>query len=328
MDRPGFINIWSASKVQTLTWDGHVPEPDWSAYSNFLTPQRTTTRQHGAFTALRLRPADALSIILGGRLSTWETRAKNLKTGAVTDDRKENNVFTPYAGLVYDLSKQISAYASYTSIFKPQNYKDVDGSLLDPEDGENYELGLKSEWFNGRLQASAALFEVRKNNLAVADGNHLTPEGNQAYTAANGTKGRGWEVEVSGELSRGWQLQGGYTRIVTRDREGARLNTALVPKHQVKLFSTYTPPGLRRLTIGGGALWQSEIYNASNPIRRKAYTQEAYTVVNLMARYLVTDRLSLTATLDNVFDETYRTYTNKHEYGPPRNFMLTARYQF
>jgi outer membrane receptor for ferric coprogen and ferric-rhodotorulic acid len=323
-----FGYIWeTVGSVQTLTWNGHMPEPDWTLFTPRLT-QKTTSRQHGTFAALRLRPADALSVIVGGRVSTWKIQVKDLKTGAITDDRKENNVFTPYAGLVYDLNTQVSAYASYTSIFNPQNYEDADGSLLDPEDGENYELGLKTEWFNKRLQASAALFEVRKNNLAVADGSRLTPEGNQAYTAKSGTKGRGWEVELSGELARGWQLQGGYTRIVTRDREGARLNTSTVPKHQVKLFSTYTPPGLRRLTIGGGALWQSEIYNASNPIRRKAYTQKAYTVVNLMARYLVTDHLNLTATLDNVFDKTYRTYTNKHEYGPPRNFMLTARYQF
>jgi outer membrane receptor for ferric coprogen and ferric-rhodotorulic acid len=265
---------------------------------------------------------------VGGRVSTWETRAKNPKTGAVTDDRKENNVFTPYVGLVYDLNKQVSAYASYTSIFKPQNYKDVDGGILDPEEGENYELGLKSEWFNGRLQASAAFFEVRKDNLAVADGGRFTPEGNQAYVAANGTKGRGWEVELSGELSRGWHVQGGYTRIVTRGEEGERLNTNIVPKHQLKLFSTYTPPSFNRLTIGGGTLWQSEIYNASAPALRKARTQKAYTVMNLMARYVVTDHLSLTATLDNVFDKAYRTYTDSYDYGAPRNFMLTARVQF
>jgi outer membrane receptor for ferric coprogen and ferric-rhodotorulic acid len=89
----------------------------------------------------------------------------------------------------------VSAYASDTDIFKPQNYKDVDGGILDPEEGENYELGLKSEWFDGRLQASAAFFEVRKDNLAVADGGRLTPEGNRAYVAANGTKG--WEVELT-----------------------------------------------------------------------------------------------------------------------------------
>ncbi|MDR1648592.1 MAG: TonB-dependent siderophore receptor [Zoogloeaceae bacterium] len=325
-DRPSVINIRNAGQVQTLTWNGHVPEPDWASFTS--SASKTTIQQHGAFAALRLRPADALSVIVGGRVSTWETRAKNTKTGAITDDRKENNVFTPYAGIVYDLSKQVSAYASYTSIFKPQNYKDTDGSLLDPEGGENYELGLKTEWFNKHLQASVAFFEVRKNNFAVADGNRLTPEGNQAYTAKSGTKGRGWEVEISGELSRGWQVQGGYTRVVTRDREGARLNTSTIPKHQLKLFSTYTLPGFNRLTIGGGALWQSEIYDASEPALRKIRTQKAYTVVNLMARYVFTDNLSLTATLDNVFDKTYRTYTYTNEYGAPRNFMLTARYQF
>jgi outer membrane receptor for ferric coprogen and ferric-rhodotorulic acid len=329
-DSPYFINDWNAGTVNLFTWDSHVPEPDWASYSS--SASQTTTRQHGAFAALRLRPADALSVIVGGRVSTWKTRAKNTKTGAITDDRKENNVFTPYAGLVYDLNDQVSAYASYTSIFKPQNYKDVEGSLLDPEEGENYELGLKTEWFNKRLQASAALFEVHKDNLAVADGNRLTPEGDQAYVAKSGTKGRGWEVELTGELARGWQIQGGYARIVTRDREGERLNTSTIPKHQVKLFSTYTPPRFNRLTIGGGALWQSEIYNASmvatSALARKTYTQKEYTVVNLMARYRFADHLNLTATLDNVFNKTYRTHTDMHEYGAPRRLTATLRYDF
>ncbi|MDR0701665.1 MAG: TonB-dependent siderophore receptor [Azoarcus sp.] len=333
LDSPLLINTWAADKVQTLTWDGHVPEPDWSAYTS-SPPRKTTTRQHGAFAVLRLRPAEPLSVILGGRLSTWEIRAKNRSTGAITDDRKETNVFTPYAGIVYDFNQQLSAYASYTSIFKPQNYKDVDGGILDPEDGENYELGLKAEWFNGRLQSNAAFFEVKKDNLAVADGARLTPEGNQAYVAANGTKGRGWEVELTGELARGWRAQGSYARIVTRGEDGDRLNTGTVPKHQVKLFSTYTPPRLPRLTVGGGALWQSEIYDNSpsrggaSALARKTNTQEAYTVVNLMARYVFTDHLSLTATLDNVFDKTYRTHATRHEYGAPRNLTATLRYEF
>jgi outer membrane receptor for ferric coprogen and ferric-rhodotorulic acid len=328
-DSPSFINIWGSSKVQTLTWDGHAPEPDWSTYSGG-SPQRTTTQQKGAFAVLRLRPAAALSVILGGRVSTWETRVKNLKTGALTDRRKESNVFTPYAGIVYDLNRNVSAYASYTSIFKPQNNKDVDGDILAPEEGENYELGLKAEWLNGRLQASAALFEVQKDNLAIADGGRLTPEGNQAYVAANGTKGRGWEVELTGELTRGWQAQGSYARIVTRGEAGERLNADRIPKHQVKLFSTYTPPRLPRLTVGGGALWQSEIYDASwgGASARKTYTQKAYTVANLMARYLFADHLSLTATLDNLFDKRYRTLAIRHEYGAPRRLTATLRYDF
>jgi outer membrane receptor for ferric coprogen and ferric-rhodotorulic acid len=174
------------------------------------------------------------------------------------------------------------------------------------------------------------LFEVKKDNLAVADVGNLTPEGNQAYIAANGTKGRGWEVELTGELVRGWQIQGGYTRIVTRDREDKRLNTDAVPKHQAKLFSSYTPPGLPRLTVGGGAIWQSEIYDASqsSAIARKTYTQKAYTVVNLMARYRFADHLSLTATLDNVFDKAYRTHVGYHDYGAPRRLTATLRYDF
>ncbi|MFV0456498.1 MAG: TonB-dependent siderophore receptor, partial [Pseudomonas sp.] len=256
-------------------------------------------------------------------------RVVDKMTGDTTDDRRESSVFTPYAGIVYDLNAWLSAYASYTEILNPQSAKDVSGSILDPEEGKNYELGLKGEWFDGRLNASLAAFETRKDNLAVRDGDRLTPEGGFAYVAASGTKGRGWELEVSGELAPGWQLQGGYARIVTENADGDRLNTDYVPKHSFKLFTTWTPAQLSKLTVGGGVHWQSDIYSTNaNAALQRIYTQDSYAVTNLMTQYRFNDQLSLTANLNNVFDKTYRTSTHYHNYGAARNLHATLKYQF
>ncbi|MFT3813312.1 MAG: TonB-dependent siderophore receptor [Acidovorax sp.] len=310
-----------------VNWDGSYPENiNWAAYAE---GQHVKTEQYGFFGATRLRPTDQLSVILGGRVSTWKTRTVNTLTGATTDNRKENSVFTPYAAVVYDLSKSLSAYASYTEIFNPQNYKDVGGSMLNPEKGKNIELGLKGEWFDGRLNASAAVFETRKDNLAVRDGDRLTPDGSPAYVAESGTKGRGWELEVSGELARGWQMQGGYTRIVTKNASGTTLNTSTVPKHIFKLFTTWTPASLSQLTIGGGAYWQSKMFTSNaNPVLQSLYTQKSYAVFSLMAQYRFNKHLHLAVQLNNVFDKTYRTYTTAHEYGAPRNLQATLTYKF
>ncbi|MFV0453821.1 MAG: TonB-dependent siderophore receptor [Pseudomonas sp.] len=324
------LRFWP-STANALGWDGDVPEPDWSSIPELKTS--TETEQYGAFLSTRLRPTDDLSVIVGGRLSTWETRVVDKMTGDTTDDRRESSVFTPYAGIVYDLNAWLSAYASYTEIFNPQSAKDVSGSILDPEEGKNYELGLKGEWFDGRLNASLAAFETRKDNLAVRDGDRLTPEGGFAYVAASGTKGRGWELEVSGQLTPEWQLQAGYARIVTEDANGERLNSSYVPKHSVKLFSTWTPAQLSKLTVGGGVLWQSEINESSNsayysPPQLALFQQESYAVANLMAQYRFNDQLSLTANLNNLLDKDYRNITIAHEYGAARNLHATLKYQF
>jgi outer membrane receptor for ferric coprogen and ferric-rhodotorulic acid len=320
--------------VQISDWDGSgYPEPDWSTLPSY--PEKATTKQSGAYIATRLRPTDRLSILAGLRWSNWQIRRYDLTTGAMTDDRKESGVLTPYLGAGYDLTDWLTAYASYTTIFNPQSSKDVNGRTLAPEKGKSWELGFKGEWLDGRLNASAAVFWSGKDNLAVADGDNLTPQGDQAYIAADDTKAHGFDMEVSGQLAEGWQVQASYTRTLLKDSSGARLSTQVQPEHQVKLFTTWTPPSLSRLTVGGGVLWQSKIYGtlsvdpgSSGEFIDKVYTQNSYAVVNLNANYAFTDRLKLALQLNNVFDKTYRVHGVFRYYGAPRNLYATLKYQF
>ena len=309
--------------VQVLGWNGSgYPEPDWSAYASEAST--TVTRQTDMYAATRLRTTDDLSFILGARWSHWSTKTRDLVTGTLTDDRKEKGVLTPYLGVTYDFTQNLSAYASYTTIFKPQANRDVQGRPLDPETGKNLEVGVKGEWLDGRLNASAAVFQVKKDNLPVEDGNQLTPTGETAYRAEDNTKGHGWELEVAGEPLPGWRIQGGYTRMQTKDSGGARLNTDQ-PKHLFKLFTTWTPARLRQLTVGGGVLWQSAIFDEG---LGDLYRQKSYAVVNLMAKYAFNRHLSLAVNVGNVLNQHYRTSTGNLNYGAPRHINATLKYQF
>ncbi len=329
IDQPLFILVRNAGTVSVLDWDGSgSPEPDWSTYRD--NPAKTEITQSGAYMATRLRATEDLSIIAGARVSNWETRAENVGTGTVTDAREESGVVTPYAGVVYDLTPNLSAYGSYTEIFNPQTSKDTSGGTLAPEEGTNMEVGLKGEWFAGRLNASVAVFQSGKDNVAIADGDNLTPDGTQAYIAADDTEGRGLEFLVSGEPLPGWQVQAGYTRTALKDSDGNRLTTNYQAEHQVKLFTSWTPAGFDNLTLGGGLRWQSEIYveNTSNAALQAINTQDSYTVVDLLARYRFTEQVSLAVNLNNVFDETYRVQADRHNYGAPRSLYTTLKYQF
>lgn len=68
---------------------------------------------------------------------------------------------TPYVGVVVDLTKNVSAYASHTGIFDPQTQVDIKGVPLDPAKGKSKEVGLKSEFFDRRLNASIAVFKTK-----------------------------------------------------------------------------------------------------------------------------------------------------------------------
>ena len=68
--------------------------------------------------------------------------------------------------MVYDLNDTYSVYASYTKIYQPQIYKDVNGKTLEPVEGDSYETGLKAAYFEGKLNASLALFRIEQDNVA------------------------------------------------------------------------------------------------------------------------------------------------------------------
>lgn len=315
--------------------DGRVreTEPDWDSISN-TGAGHTNTDQSGFYVSTRVQATDDLSVILGGRLSNWETRTYSDFQARETQARKDKNVFTPYTGLVYDLTGSLSAYASYTTIFNPVAYaKDADDNMLDPEEGVNYEVGLKDEWFEGRLNASVAVFETRKDNMPVYAGYRHPTTGNAVYVAEDNTKTRGWEVEVSGELARGWQVQSGFTYVRSRKKNGDRLN-ADVPLRQFKLFSSYRVAALPQLTIGGGIRWQSSIrgsdYVGTEQYSGGYYQQGGFALVDLMANYRFSENLSVAFNVNNVLDKQYRSGRNlaRHEYGPERNFSATLKYRF
>jgi Outer membrane receptor for ferric coprogen and ferric-rhodotorulic acid len=275
-------------------WNGSLAEPAWSDWT--LTSD-DIVRQKSAYTAARFSLADPLSLIVGARYTQWSTHGSS-------GDMSKNNI-TPYAGLVYDINDIWSAYASYTSIFQPQTYRDQKGSYLSPVTGKSYETGLKSAWLDGRLTATVAVFRIEQDNVGQADGdNHVNGSSEQAYYAAKGAVSKGAEFELNGALTDNLQMTFGATRYVARDSTG-RFNSNM-PQTQFKLFSRYQLPMLRDLTVGGGLTWQNRTYqDASGPDGETTRVhQGSYPLANLFARYQVTNnwrcrRISKTSSTAN-----------------------------
>ena len=225
-------------------------------------------------------------------------------------------------------------YASYTSIFKPQTYRNQNGQTLAPREGDNYELGLKSEYFNGRLNSAIAVYESRQNNLATPDGTIIGTE-TPASRAVAGAKTRGIDMELSGEILPDWNMNASYNHSVTKDADNERINT-YIPSDMFKLWTTYKLSGdLDRLTVGGGVNWQSGIHFSATPSqigRTVKAKEDDVAVFNLMARYQLTKQWSGTVNVNNVFDKKYisslDTNFNSMYYGDPRNLMFSTRYDF
>jgi len=326
----GFWNVTypGPNLFDFFNWHGNIAKPQWGEAAQITDD---VIRQNGLYLATRLNVLDDLHFILGARVVNYSL------TGT-TDTYRENGRVIPYAGAVYDLDDNFSLYASYTDIFMPQDYYnlDRDGKLIDPDQGENYEIGIKGEFFDGRLNASLAYFEVKESNRPVSDDdyNNQTPTPPNYAFKGTDAETKGFELEVSGELQPGWQVQAGYTHKVVRDDQGEKIST-FEPEDQLSVYTSYKLPGaLDQWTVGGGARWQSKAWQSIWNSPRNQYedfTQKQYWVVDLMTRYQITPNLSATVNLNNVFDKYYFTnigFYNSAVYGEPRNVMVTTRWDF
>jgi outer membrane receptor for ferric coprogen and ferric-rhodotorulic acid len=311
-------------------WDGN---PNGKPHLIKTEESLTRLKQSGLYTAVRLKPYDPLSIILGTRVSWWDEQddSSHDVSGEVTarDRTKKTGVVTPYAGIVLDLNDNYSVYASYTSIFLPQTYyKTASNTSLDPLEGDNYEIGIKGEFYDGALNASLALFEVDQKNTPEYVGE--SEEGREVYRAISGTTTRGVETEISGEVLPGWNVMGGYTYRESHDKDGNRVETNQ-PMNLFKLATQYRLPGeWERLSVGGSVQWQSDIYAVNSTYDTKAH-QGPYAVVGLLANYEVNRNLSVGLNLNNLLDKKYYdglgTF-NSGSYGEPRNAVVNARWSF
>ncbi|WP_242612443.1 TonB-dependent siderophore receptor [Corticibacter populi] len=320
---------WSGAVPDIFDWDGTYPaEP----YNPSVGYGGAKDRSNGIFASLRLRPSDAFSVILGTRVADWrrETSSHRYATGLTTvTKRQETGEVIPFAGLVYDFSPHWSAYASYTTIFEPQSLKTATGDYLDPLMGNTYEAGIKGAFYDDRLNIGAAIYQTREDNKGIAITDVYAPDGSQAYESVAGAKSRGIELEVAGLLRPGWEMSASFSRNITTDRDGERLNTN-VPQNTAKLFTSYRLQGIGNgLTIGGGLRWQNAIYtDGLGPNRDQRFVQPSYAVVDLMARYSVSKNVVASINISNLFDKHYYTSTGNSYYGAPRGVRAGLNVQF
>ncbi len=169
--------------------DVHVPEPDLAVQST----TEATTEQSALYGQVRLRPLENTTVLLGGQLAWWNTEDR-LNDQAEQSRPRE---FVPYAGVVQDLTRRLSAYASYSTIFAPQTSRDRNDDILEPREGRQYEIGLKAEGLTRRITAQAALFRIEDRNRSMTD--PAAPPG-AGYAIAAGevvSEGGNWRSAAS-----------------------------------------------------------------------------------------------------------------------------------
>ncbi|MFA5632177.1 MAG: TonB-dependent siderophore receptor [Porticoccaceae bacterium] len=295
--------------------------------------------QSGIYGSARIKLLEALTLSIGGRWSDYKNPGNHTQRGgdswSTTLAPYDVNEFTPYGGIVWDFSEQLTFYASYTDSFVSQTQTDYSGAMLEPKVGWQIEAGAKGEFFNGRLGATLAVFRVREKNRAMIDPDHFgcgDLDTSRCYRAAGLTESNGWELEVSGSPLPGWDLSAGYTynrneilRDSNIDNIGNPFSTN-TPRHLFNLWSQYRPTDSTtlwgRTAWGVGMLAQSDSYLGN-------IQQGGYATFSAKVGYRLDSHWDISLFVNNLFDRTYLQTVGYAQffniYGEPRNFTLALR---
>lgn len=328
-----------------------APPPEWdyppSSWATNSTNKSTTAAGYGS---LKLKPADKLAVILGGRYALKdETEIQNHNTGS-TNTYKEAKKFTPYYGLTYDLFANTAIYGSFAEIHTPQGkyLETLTGPSLKPVEGSNLEFGIKTE-LAPNLLASLAYFKIKKDHEAVSLGWQSMANSNSwcCYVAAGSKRSEGFDVELNGLITDSWSIAVGYTFNENEDRRknDAQFST-LTPKHLLKIWTDYKfSEFLEGLSVGGGVNAQSKSFQSGrvptydpvtnqygSPMVAYEFAQDAYAVWSLRTAYEISPNLNIALNVNNIFDKKYYSTIGTsgygNFYGEPRSFLLTLKAQY
>lgn len=325
-DTARFLNLPN-TPVNVYRWDPHgVPRPQIGQYTS---PGTTTTTQKGLYALGRIKLAEPLILVVGGRESWWDqdTPATRFKPG---------RQFTPYGGLIWDFARDWSWYVSYAEVYQPQADRQTwNSEPLSPVEGKTYETGIKGELADGRLNLSLAAFRIDLENNPQEDPDHPGPPNNPFYISGGKVRSQGFELEGTGYLTPYWSLSAGYTYTSTeylkdsQNDSGTRYST-FTPRHLLRLWSNYDLPWQdRRWSVGGGLQAQSDY---SVDYRGVSMRQGGYALVNMRLGYKIDEHWTAAVNVNNLFDRTYyQSLSNpnwNNRYGEPRSFNVSLRGAF
>ncbi|MDO8902527.1 MAG: TonB-dependent siderophore receptor [Phenylobacterium sp.] len=266
------------------------------------------------------------NILAGVRYDQVDNRSVNLMTGALVRDSRDDAI-SPQIGVVYQPSDATSLYASYGRSFVPiTSGRTLGGENLEPETGEQVEVGVKQDLLGGKAKVSVALYEIRKENVSTPD-----PTNPMFRVQTGEQRSRGVELDVSGELTPGWDLIASASWIdaeVSKDNRiavGSKLPGAAEWSASVWTKYEFLEGPLTGWAVGAGAYYVDDRQAA---LPNNAWTLPSYTRVDVMAAYDFGD-VELQLNIRNLGDEKIYDLTGTTILPQePRAATLRATYSF
>lgn len=291
------------------------------------TTQTNDTDLYGLYLQDQIDLTEKVKLLLGARYDSFDQTQHQVSGSTVTDSALTDSAISPRAGIVWQPVEPLSLYVSYTQSFKPQTSTDSSGQVLQPETGEQYEVGAKADIVPDRLSTTLAVFNLTRQNVGTTDPN------NSSYSIATGEqRSRGVEFDVTGTLMPGWQViaSGAYLNSeVTKDNRYQSSSLVGAPRWSGSLWSTYRigAGSLKGLGFGAGMV----AVDHRNGSLDNSFSVPGYARVDASVFYDLSEHVRLSLAVKNLFDTDYiETPVSSTEIysGAPLTALarLTARY--
>ncbi len=274
------------------------------------------------------------------RLDEFSRTTGALVRPSGTENSLRDRKLTGRAGALYQFDNGIAPYISYSESFNPSTYSDAAGSLIEPSEGTQWELGVKYQPVGTDDLYTASVFHIAQENVATKQANE------DFYRKAGEVESRGIELEGRVQLSDNLRLLGSYTFTeveysksyfnqaadgVTRDVRGNTPTQS--PEHMASLWADYrfTGSGFTGLRAGLGVRYMGKSWaDAENTVHVPSYTlYDASLSYDLAQVGLKGTEVRLNA--NNLTDESYVASCgslNFCYYGAERNVTATISHEF
>ena len=292
-------------------------------YNDFTADLKSSTESDIEVTSIYIQDqidvTDNLKVLLGGRLDNFDITVRDIKNG--TSESREDEEFSPRAGLIYKPQENISLYVSYAESFLPRSGEqfkklDANAARLDPDVYESTEVGIKWDISPG-LSFTASYFDSEQT-IATRDSD--TGENSEIV----GLQVDGIELELKGQVTEKLSLAIGYSDLDGETAKGGEPRE--IPEYTASLWATYEVSDRFGLGLGITSQGESNIKNDKPGLILPDYTR-----VDFAAYYDLADDLSIQLNVENVTDELYFPHshsTHQASVGEPLNARISLRKTF
>ncbi|MEO6455256.1 MAG: TonB-dependent receptor [Ginsengibacter sp.] len=322
----------------------------------FITAERITTSpviRYGIYIQDLISVFDNLKVLAGVRYTSQNNHRAIVDTLSKATkgyiNAYENDAFSPRFGIVYQPCKTTSVFASYTNTFTVNTGTDVNNQALPPSTIDQYEAGVKNDFFKGALSTNLTFYTIVNSNLAqtalfFTDG---TANTNSNIKELSGeTTSKGVELDIMTKPVKGFNIIAGYSyndmrytevnnNTVNGNIKGDRLRYNPATTANANVFYNFSNTSLLKgFYIGAGAFYVGNRLAGRNPTNNPGNTNKLmslpdYTIIDINAGYAL-NNFAVRFKISNLINKLSYNAHDDNSINPiaPRQFAASFSYKY